>query len=285
MNNTDAKKRLMEIAVLNTGNYIANLNEEEFAEYLKKLDKFCDSLPSYADVSKISAEDVASLVNKLTVVQELLLLIRAIEPAEECLRLILKLKPDSDDINAEVINFESFEAEIEAYFRNLSELSIDIQMALYNKQNIPEILPDEKEAHEADIHEPDRVFKILAVDDTSFFLERLKLYFADTQYKTTFVNSGHTALRFLKNNVPDLFILDINMPGMDGYELAEKIREHGITKPILFLTSNANRNSVLKAISAGGTDFVVKPCTKEQIIERVEKNLSRYIKEASNALG
>jgi len=142
----------------------------------------------------------------------------------------------------------------------------------YDTVNFDDEDPSE-EYHQAEIGYEQEIGKmnILAVDDDAFLLESLKKAFSDTGYKLTGVNSGMTALRFLQRHNPDLFILDIDMPEMNGYELAHKIREHGCKSPIIFLTGNATRDYVLKAIRAGASDFVIKPVTRGQVIERVSK--------------
>jgi len=112
---------------------------------------------------------------------------------------------------------------------------------------------------------------ILVVDDMAFFLKTLKSLLQDMPYKLICVNSGKDALRFLETRCPDLFILDVEMPNMNGYELAKKIRENGQTAPILFLTGNSSPEDVQKALDAGGADVVTKPILKEYIIEKIKK--------------
>jgi DNA-binding response OmpR family regulator len=112
---------------------------------------------------------------------------------------------------------------------------------------------------------------ILAVDDTVMFLNLLKLAFQCTDYKLICVNSGKAALRYLQNNKADLLILDIEMPEMNGYELAIKIRERGYTAPIIFLTASATEGDVRKAVEAGGVDYIVKPIDREQVLSKIKK--------------
>ena len=120
----------------------------------------------------------------------------------------------------------------------------------------------------------DGSLKLLAVDDTAFFLRQLQSYFSDTPYKIICVNSGVNALKYLNEyGAPDLFLLDIDMPKMNGYTLAKNIRERGFKQPIIFLTSHKNRAAVLKAIEAGGVDFIIKPCKKEDVVARVTKHI------------
>ncbi|MDR0516438.1 MAG: response regulator [Fibromonadaceae bacterium] len=112
---------------------------------------------------------------------------------------------------------------------------------------------------------------ILVVDDTEFFLRNLKVLLQDTPYKLTCITSGKIALNFLQKNHPDLFILDIDMPEMNGYELAQKIRDCGQQAPIIFLTGSSTRESVEKALLAGAADFIIKPISRTQVLQRINK--------------
>ena len=115
---------------------------------------------------------------------------------------------------------------------------------------------------------------ILAVDDRpemlSFVNNALKSHF-----KLFCVPSGETAIKLLTMHKPDLFILDIDMPDMNGYELAEIIRkkdEFAYT-PIIFLTGNSTREHISKAIKVGGNDFIVKPTSHETLLLKVGRFL------------
>ncbi len=106
--------------------------------------------------------------------------------------------------------------------------------------------------------------KILLVDDDIKCLSIGKNILSDT-YEVYTVLSGEDALFLLKNTTPDLLVLDVEMPYMDGYELAVKIREIPRFRktPIVFLTSNATREHVIKAVKCGGNDYVLKPADKD----------------------
>jgi DNA-binding response OmpR family regulator len=110
---------------------------------------------------------------------------------------------------------------------------------------------------------------ILAVDDTEFFLAMLKAVFQNTKFKLICVTSGEDALKVLERYNPDLLLLDIEMPGMNGYELAAKIRESGQKAPIVFLTGNAKKENVVKAVKAGAVDFIVKPINKKEVVAKI----------------
>lgn len=115
---------------------------------------------------------------------------------------------------------------------------------------------------------------ILAVDDRPDVL-RIVAGILRERYKVLTATDGMAALKILEQKVPDLFILDIDMPGMNGFELARKIRQTNNFQrtPILFLTSNSTREYVLKAIESGGSDFIVKPAQQSTLLSKV----SRYL--------
>ncbi|MDR1813156.1 MAG: response regulator [Candidatus Fibromonas sp.] len=113
--------------------------------------------------------------------------------------------------------------------------------------------------------------KILAVDDADIVLHILNVFLRNSQYKLTSATSGRTALNFIQKHSPDLFILDIDMPDMNGYELAQRIRASGQTAPIIFLTGNSTEESIIKALQVGAADFIAKPVCKAKLLERIAK--------------
>jgi len=108
--------------------------------------------------------------------------------------------------------------------------------------------------------------KILAVDDMpeilSFVNSALKNY-----YKIIAVTSAKAALNVIKSQKPDLFLLDIDMPEMDGFELLRTIRSTAefAKTPVVFLTGNSSRDHVTAAMLEGCNDFIVKPTTYEYL--------------------
>ena len=115
--------------------------------------------------------------------------------------------------------------------------------------------------------------KILAVDDVSIFLKNLTMQLKDYPYDLMCISSGKFALRYIQANTPDLFILDIEMPDMNGYELAEKIRALGHTAPIIFLTGASQKDNIVKALQIGAADYILKPFNKAQLLEKIEKHI------------
>jgi DNA-binding response OmpR family regulator len=113
--------------------------------------------------------------------------------------------------------------------------------------------------------------RILVVDDADLILHVLRTFLQETEYKLICTTSANAALNFLQTNKPDLFILDIEMPEMNGYELAQRIRALRQEAPIIFLTGNTSQESVEKALMVGAADFIAKPISKAKLIERISK--------------
>jgi CheY-like chemotaxis protein len=187
--------------------------------------------------------------------------IRASDLAIECEKIKETLVGlDHDAREALLVNFLAVAA----------SLSVDIQMEQQRSEEEP--FRPKTRRYQA-VH--DGVPKsILAVDDISITLNMLKAALADTGFKFHGVTSGAAALDFISKFTPDLFVLDIEMPNMNGFELAGNIREAGHFAPIIFLTGNTARDYLLKAVKAGAIDFIVKPVNPERIVEKVKKHLT-----------
>ena len=118
------------------------------------------------------------------------------------------------------------------------------------------------------------MYHILIVDDDKTNLSAAKNALSGT-YKITAVTSGEQALRFLKNNVCDLILLDINMPEMDGFEVMERIKsdpEHA-NIPIIFLTADADPQTESRCLEAGAMDFIAKPFVLNVMLSRISRLL------------
>ena len=234
---------------------------------------FIENFPNKEEQIKaaLEAKDYDALSKYLREVCDELKLVFAEDMAYDCQRKMGKLP----DIKQEVV-----ETYVAYFLTAVSMLSIDLQMAVFGKKAGSE----EEEKFDDDMAEtktpsppsknadtPKR--NILAVDDVPFFLKTLKQALQHSYYDLVVVTSGQIALQYLQDHRPDLFLLDIEMPDMDGYELAKKIREAGQVAPILFLTGNAQQEYVHRAIEAGAADFVLKPINKDYLLARIEKHI------------
>lgn len=115
---------------------------------------------------------------------------------------------------------------------------------------------------------------ILTVDDNKSNLVSAKSALSGL-YKVTAVTSGEQALRFLENNCPDLILLDINMPEMDGFEVMEKIKanESRCHIPVIFLTADNSAETESRCLEEGAIDFIAKPFVPKVMLSRISRTL------------
>lgn len=119
---------------------------------------------------------------------------------------------------------------------------------------------------------------ILVVDDTPDNLHLLSALFKD-EYKVRVASSGEKALAICHSETPpDLVLLDVMMPGMDGFEVAQRMREHPSSAhiPVIFVTAMTDNDARLKGLSLGAVDFVTKPVDPDVLKPRV-RNFLRYV--------
>ncbi len=115
---------------------------------------------------------------------------------------------------------------------------------------------------------------ILIVDDEPDIREILRYNLEKAGFNITEASSGDDALNKLSKDL-DLAILDIMMPGNDGYEVCKKIREQGNTLPIIFLTAMDREFDEVRGLEVGGDDYVKKPFSPKMLIARINAILRR----------
>lgn len=115
--------------------------------------------------------------------------------------------------------------------------------------------------------------KILIVDDEPGIVDMLKTYFEMRSFQVLTASDGREAMEKAAQN-PDIVLLDINMPEMDGLTVCEKIRDH-ISCPILFLTARIETGDKIKGFQAGADDYIVKPFDIDELGARVSAHLRR----------
>lgn len=118
---------------------------------------------------------------------------------------------------------------------------------------------------------------ILIVEDQENTAEMLNSYFTAQGYEITTVGWGKDALTFLEKTVPDLIMLDIRLPDIDGYEVCRRIRAHRRTEhvPIIFLTERRERSDRLAGLELGAVDYITKPFDVQELRLRVRNVLRR----------
>ena len=113
---------------------------------------------------------------------------------------------------------------------------------------------------------------ILIIDDSTTSLKHAQEMLKDT-YKLAMSKSGEQGLKFLKTTKPDLILLDINMPDMNGYDILKELKQNPDTReiPVIFLTGDGNQESELKGFQMGAMDFITKPFVPEIVKSRIDR--------------
>lgn len=119
-------------------------------------------------------------------------------------------------------------------------------------------------------------YKILAVDDNPINLKLLSRALINTNYEIYTASSGEEALKVAKEVLPDLILLDVMMPGMDGYEVCKKLQEEERTAfiPVIFLSAKNEPVDKAKGLALGAVDYLTKPFNPLEINARVRTHLA-----------
>ena len=250
------------------------MSEIQFERYVHYLNTFIDQFPTMEEDLRDSmdAGDFGELTKNLDNLGEALKKLYAPELALEC-RLQAAALAGSGGAGSDEL--ESF---VENMLLSVSALSIDIQMASYRgahrKGKPPRPAAPPKSEHipmPASAAARSDLPLILAVDDAVMFLNTLKKLLADAPYDLFCAQSCDEAFDFLQNNRPDMFLLDIEMPGMDGYTLARRIKNSGQRAPVIFITANSAREYVDKAVEVGAVGLIMKPVRKTQLLAKIQE--------------
>jgi signal transduction histidine kinase len=117
--------------------------------------------------------------------------------------------------------------------------------------------------------------RILVVDDTPVNLDAISTVLIDAGYEVAVATSGERALQNLQRRSPDLILLDVMMPGIDGFETCDRIKADPKTCniPIVFMTSLVDVNNKIKGFDCGAVDYIGKPFQEKEILARVKTHI------------
>ncbi|MBX6423820.1 sigma-54 dependent transcriptional regulator [Thermosulfurimonas sp. F29] len=115
--------------------------------------------------------------------------------------------------------------------------------------------------------------EILVVDDERSILESLRDILEDEGYSVRCVESGEEALRLVEESPPDLVLLDIWLPGLDGMKVLERLRQEHPTLPVVMISGHGTIELAVRAVKLGAFDFLEKPLSYDRVIVTVEKAL------------
>jgi two-component system OmpR family response regulator len=127
----------------------------------------------------------------------------------------------------------------------------------------------------ADIEPPDRLARILVIDDEPSLVDAVSTALGYEGFEVLQAQTGHAGLTAARNSDPDLIVLDVMLPDMDGFELSSRLRDGGIDTPVLFLTARDSLEDKAAGFAAGADDYLTKPFSLAEMVMRVHAILRR----------
>ncbi len=114
--------------------------------------------------------------------------------------------------------------------------------------------------------------KILVIDDISENIQLVGNILQNCEFQVLTANSGAQGLKIAEIKNPDLILLDIQMPVMDGYEVILKLKTNPLTSeiPVIFLTAHSDVDDIVKGFESGAADYICKPFQKAELLSRIE---------------
>lgn len=120
--------------------------------------------------------------------------------------------------------------------------------------------------------------RVLVVDDSEGIAALLSFRLRGAGYEVTVAEDGKSALETAASDPPDLIMLDVMMPVMDGYQVLSKLKDSPSLGdiPVIVLSSRAGEEDVVKALELGADDYITKPYRPQEMMARIKTVLSRY---------
>lgn len=129
-----------------------------------------------------------------------------------------------------------------------------------------------------------RTASILVVEDAAEVLRVLERVLSEQGYDVLTATDGETGLRLAIDRRPDLVILDIGLPGRNGYDIARELRTRALTSPVLMLTGRDAVADKVAGLDAGADDYVAKPFDQDELLARVRALLRRSAIQSGQAM-
>ncbi|PID96980.1 MAG: DNA-binding response regulator [Actinomycetales bacterium] len=117
--------------------------------------------------------------------------------------------------------------------------------------------------------------RVLVVDDEPFLADLVATALKYAGFRTQVAADGRAAIHHATHDAPDLIVLDVGLPDIDGFEVCERIRARGIPAPVVYLTARDATEDKIAGLSAGGDDYLTKPFHIDELIARMRAILRR----------
>jgi two-component system, OmpR family, response regulator len=125
--------------------------------------------------------------------------------------------------------------------------------------------------------------KLLVVEDDPNIVELLSASLRFAGFEVATANSGADAVATAREGRPDLIVLDVMLPDLDGFEVIRRLREGGVRTPVVFLTARDTTDDKIRGLTLGGDDYVTKPFSLEELTARIRAVLRRTAGEEAPA--
>jgi DNA-binding response OmpR family regulator len=124
--------------------------------------------------------------------------------------------------------------------------------------------------------------RLLLIEDDHDVSEMLLMYFGAHQYEVIHADSGNSGINLARTRFPNLILLDVMLPDIDGYDVCRRLREMSFTRyiPIIFLTQRDERANKVKGLSLGADDYITKPFDIDELRLRVQSSIQRATRES-----
>src|SRR4029077_3458744 len=117
--------------------------------------------------------------------------------------------------------------------------------------------------------------RVLIAEDDPVIANAMATHLRRAGMDVEVVNDGDRALRKLRYDRPDIAVVDLMLPGIDGWRITEALRAEGITLPIINVSARASEHDKVHALGIGGDDYLAKPCGMRELVARVQATLRR----------
>jgi len=270
------RERLYAIRELAVKGTIDRMSDRQLGMYIDSVNSFIDRFPGQAQKLQDAIDDEAPS----SVLSGIFVPICDTLTRLHATGLVKEYRPKFDVLTSiPTPDHDALEALVENFIQAVSTLSIDIQMAMRKDAPAPLAPPPQASAAPSagvpsagakQIYSRDSK-KILAVDNAIMYLNTLKKLLENSPYELHTTTSCAEALDYVQKNRPALLLLDIEMPEMDGYELARRIKQEGCKAPIIFITANSAREYVDRAIAVGAEGLLMKPLRSNQLLDKLRE--------------
>jgi CheY-like chemotaxis protein len=224
----------------------------------------------------------------------------ACEPVRDCDLVIVHVRPGADTrklqaaaegsvagklflagerghLTALPPGLQSLVADFLFYGREPEELLLRLALGILRKPSLPSKTGYRAVEASPGIANP----RVVAVDDDAIILSVLRTTFRNQGTQCETADNGPAALRLIREVMPHVVVLDVNMPGMDGYEVLSTIRAENIPTLVVLLTARQQEHDVLRGFQLGADDYLVKPFSPPELIARIKRLLGQTGKKAA----